>query len=389
MKTVDLLILGGGCAGLSLACALARRGFDGQALLIEPRRHYVRDRTWGYWSVREHPFASCVTHRWHQWSLQAGAAEVRQHSTRYAYEHLPADAFYREALRQLAAAPGITLWRGVRASGLRRLTAGLEVESSRGRVRASRVVDTRPPSPPPPGPRPGLRQQVRGWQVRTTSPAFDAACVRLMDFAPVRDREIAFFYVLPYTRYEALVERATLTTRPDPDPDAEEQALRAYLGKRLGIRDYRIGYREQGWIPMYPVPPPPQTGWPGYQAGGTRGGLVRTGSGYAFLAIQRWSQAWAACLDSGQSPRPYSRLANGLDRIFLHYLATAPAAAPGAFLDFFSGAGPERAVRFLADEAGPGDLLAVLRALPARPLLRAALEVGLGWRGAGSCPSPP
>jgi lycopene beta-cyclase len=42
----DVLILGGGCAGLSLAVALAERAPAMRVDTLEARMDYTRDRTW-------------------------------------------------------------------------------------------------------------------------------------------------------------------------------------------------------------------------------------------------------------------------------------------------------------------------------------------------------
>ena len=64
----DVLILGGGCAGLSLATALAEQHSDLRVQILEARTTYVRDRTWCLWNTEPHPFQHCVTHRWHSWA---------------------------------------------------------------------------------------------------------------------------------------------------------------------------------------------------------------------------------------------------------------------------------------------------------------------------------
>ena len=47
---VDLIILGGGCAGLSLALNLAKQGsVCPNTLILEKREAYSNDRTWGFW----------------------------------------------------------------------------------------------------------------------------------------------------------------------------------------------------------------------------------------------------------------------------------------------------------------------------------------------------
>ena len=58
MKEFDYIIIGGGCAGLSLAYQLETNNYlkDKTLAIIEPRRDYKRDKTWSFWRVYNHNF---------------------------------------------------------------------------------------------------------------------------------------------------------------------------------------------------------------------------------------------------------------------------------------------------------------------------------------------
>ena len=53
MKDFDYIIIGGGCAGLSLAYELQiNNKIENKTLaIIEPREIYERDKTWSFWRV--------------------------------------------------------------------------------------------------------------------------------------------------------------------------------------------------------------------------------------------------------------------------------------------------------------------------------------------------
>jgi hypothetical protein len=57
-----------------------------------------------------------------------------------------------------------------------------------------------------------------------------------------------FFYVLPFSEHQALVEYVLL------GPDDYDQALKDYLESALGIKDYRILAREAGVNPLSDYP---------------------------------------------------------------------------------------------------------------------------------------
>ncbi len=62
MPDVDVAILGGGCAGLSLAMRLART--DLSFRVVEPRETYRDDRSWSFWRVAPHPFEDILAGIW-------------------------------------------------------------------------------------------------------------------------------------------------------------------------------------------------------------------------------------------------------------------------------------------------------------------------------------
>ena len=68
MKEFDYVIIGGGCAGLSLAYELEinNKLKDKTLAIIELREEYKRDKTWSFWKVFDHNFDDCVIKSWIQ-----------------------------------------------------------------------------------------------------------------------------------------------------------------------------------------------------------------------------------------------------------------------------------------------------------------------------------
>ena len=56
MKDFDFVIIGGGCAGLSLAYELEiNNKLKNKTLaIIEPRNDYKKDKTWSFWKTFPH-----------------------------------------------------------------------------------------------------------------------------------------------------------------------------------------------------------------------------------------------------------------------------------------------------------------------------------------------
>ncbi len=375
----DVIILGGGCAGLSLATALAGRAPHLRVLTLESRSAYSRDRTWCFWAKEQHPFAAAVTHRWHSWRVRNGGDGARQQSRCYSYQHLPADHFY-ELTQQKIRHAGQELALGVSVHSINSSEAGCEVETSEGSLRSQWIFDSRPQDRT--RLKPVLEQRFTGWHVHTDSPCFDPSTVDLMDFQASTDHgRTMFFYVLPFSATEALVEATYLDVPGLAYADAEG-AIRRYLEPLAG-QNYRVLYRESGVLPMGNHRSHASSQGRVVDIG-IRGGRVKASSGYAFQRIQRQSAAFANALAQRRPlPSRVEPLFYGvLDEIFLRALQRSPDRAASYFLTLFRKLPPDALVRFLSETAPPGEVLRAMLALPPSDFLRAAVMRPLHGGGA-------
>ena len=71
MKDFDYIIIGGGCAGLSLAYELeiSDKLRNKTLAIIEPRDEYKKDKTWSFWKTYSHNFDDCVKKNWKYFSI--------------------------------------------------------------------------------------------------------------------------------------------------------------------------------------------------------------------------------------------------------------------------------------------------------------------------------
>ncbi len=374
---VDYAVLGAGCAGLSLAVQLLRQGLGSRRLIIVDRRtEFARDRTWCFWNAEPHPFEDAVTHTWPRWEVGDGRRSVIRESRRYRYQHLPADAFYRSALGKLRERDDVELRLGSEVGSVEDHGDRAIVEAGDGPLAARLVFDSRPIAAPgawtgEPGARTRdveLLQHFRGRFVRTALPVFEPGTATLMDFGTSQERGIHFFYVLPFAANRALVE----TTYFTPAPWSEEvyaADLNAYLDRLAGPGGWEAEGREGGAIPMstrtFDARPSRRV-----CRIGLAGGLGRPATGYAFLAIQRFSAELARRLagvddpSSVELPHPRRSRTLFLDRVYLSYLSRFPDRAPETMLRLFEGVEADALVRFLSEAGSLTDDLRVMQAMP-------------------------
>lgn len=381
------VILGAGCAGLSLALALREAGTTAPIVVLDRRTTFPRDRTWCFWDTPGVRFAELATHAWEDWQVvRPDGTAVRQHGPRTPYLHLRADDVYAAALARLGAFTDVDIRLGVRVTGLRENDSHVTVTTGDGRLDAGHVHDALGGAGPlralRPSGRDTLRQSFLGQEVRTAEPAFDPGVATLMDFRIDRSGGVRFVYVLPFAADRALVEDTSIGTTPVPAA-RRRTAIRRYLREHHDVRAFAVEHEERGVIPMTTASWPVRVG-PRITAVGLAGGAARPSSGYAFARIQQQVDAVARAITAGDEvPRHThpTRLAL-MDQVFLRVLREDPDAFPRTMASLLDGAPAEVVARFMNDASSPLDEARLAAAMPTASFARAALADAPALAGA-------
>jgi lycopene beta-cyclase len=368
----DLLILGGGAAGLSLARRLAEQGEAApRTLVLESRVDYADDRTWCFWMHPSAQLTHLVRRRWAKVSLASPTERVLVDCPEFPYALLPSGGFYQDSRECLARSERVRLAMGVSVLAAPRKVDGLwEVETSAGVQRARWVVDTRPSVPPAEGAA-VLWQSFLGQEIEAAGPVFDPTVAEIMHFTEGEAGQILFHYLLPLSPTRALLEVTAFSPKP-AGSDAFRAELNRFIDRRLEGRRYQLRREEHGILPMG-LPTPVLSADPTYVRAGLMAGGARASSGYAFQRIQRWAENCAQSLAGGHGPRPHAAdgwILGRMDALFLQVLRRRPELAPTLFLAMFRRVAPARLARFMSDQATLLDNLAVIVALPPGPFLR-------------------
>ncbi len=367
----DVVVLGAGCAGLSLAARLAQGDGDLRVAVIDPRTEHGDDRSWSFWHHNHHALRGIVAHEWSGWTYNGLDGRTATHRVPgITYQYIRGVDFYRWALNAIASDARVTVHLGVAAHELSAAmlpddTDGVRVMTDAGPVLARHVIDTRPQRT-----RALLYQCFSGAEVEHGGLlASDPDAVGLMTAMRSGADGLGFLYVLPLGPTRALVEWTRFSPAPLPlDEVAAERD--AELGA-LGLGDAVVMREEQGILPMGRVDAPTAP-VAGVALAGNAGGALRDASGYAFLRIQRWAVRCAAALARGEAPPAHPRepwVRRQMDRIFLQALRAHPERSADYFLAMATRVAPRRLLRFLTDRATVGDLAAIIVSLPLSPFL--------------------
>ena len=400
MQTVDIAILGGGLAGLSLAAELSAAEFAHlNIVIIEPRQTYTRDKTWSYWRQSPHAFSHAESAVWQSWQVQNAEQTVKvdsKNADNYVYASIASDDFYASALNKIAACQHISLWQAATVDKLS--VEAPSVSGSRAKVILKNrseilvkqaIFDSRPQEKIA---QTHLTQHFMGLQLTAQSPTFDENTVILMDFKR-SSHGIHFIYVLPYSATEALVETTWICQHHQHEDYAEE--LRDDIARRwpnvkfevkyteigsLALRTAAITSKQQGWKPLWYW----LTGHQKTLAAnkvpiidiGTRAGTARAATGYAFLETLADSTRLANLIKNKQPLTAFKRhkIDAWMDTLFLSFLTKNPTMGADYFVRMFANCQPARLIRFLTGQANWWDRLSVIHAVPAWPMLKHLFE---------------
>ena len=350
MKEFDYVIIGGGCAGLSLAYELEinNKLKDKSLAIIENREKYERDKTWSFWKVFDHNFQDCVIKSWNNFTINTPDASRELKSEKFPYQSIDSGKFYNKVNTKLKSNKNINFFKTLD-----------EIDSSNSVIFNS--VNESPPD------KSKLWQHFQGIEIETKKNIFDEEIFNLMDFNCDQKDAVHFFYTLPFSKNKALVETTWLSNlESDVYKDYDIQ-LENYIKNNLRIKEYKINYTEKGAIPLY---------YPHSNNNfiniGTVGEMTRLSSGYTFLNIQEHSKYIRENLDNISNTKRFklNKKYIFLDKIFIKVVESNPEKMPSIFFNLFK-VKADAFIRFMSNKSNLVDDLSIILRMPKITFLKA------------------
>ncbi len=297
----DIIIAGGGCAGLSLAYYLNRSSLKNKRILIldtEPKTQ--NDKTWCFWTEKDLPFVCAKQTFWKEMEFMSDQVTLTQGLDTLRYVFVNSLAFYQEIKEELEQNPNVE-FRYEKILRIDSYDEYSEVETTLGTYHAPWTFNSIVfPQVKDPQRNFYLNQHFGGWFIKTQEPTFNPQRMRLMDFRVPQQDEARFVYILPFNEREALVEY-TVFSEDKWLPEAYDQEIQHYLKEYIQVSDFEITHREMGCIPMTNHSFA-RTQGPRVVNLGTAAGLTKPTTGYTFLNIQRDAQAIAREMERSGQP---------------------------------------------------------------------------------------
>ena len=343
MREFDYVIIGGGCAGLSLAYELdLHQKLSNKTLaIIEPRKEYLRDKTWSFWKVSPHNFEDCVKKNWKEFSIKKPSSSKVIRCDNFPYQSVDSGLFYKKIINKLNKNKNISFFKNINDLNINNAFIFNSVPSLKNTSS-------------------NLWQHFYGVEIETDQDFFNDRTVDLMDFNCDQRNSVHFYYVLPFDKNKAMIETTWLSKEDLSLKDYETQ-IKNYIN-HLGIKNYKITYKEEGAIPLF---------YPIYKKEknkiniGTAGGMTRLSTGYTFLNIQEHSKFIRKNLDNIKRANKYE-LKNKykfLDKVFLKVLKKNPDKMPNIFDKIFSGY-TDSAIKFLSNKSNIIEDMTIILKMP-------------------------
>ena len=345
MKEFDYIILGGGCAGLSLAYSLEinKKLKDKSLAIVETRDEYKRDKTWSFWKVTNHNFDDCVIKSWNNFSINSKLGFHEVVNEEYPYQTIDSGLFYKKVLNEIKQNGNIQFFKN---------TDQLNLDSS--------FIFNSIPSKE--NCQSNLWQHFKGIEIETQTDIFDDEIFNLMDFDCDQRDNVHFFYTLPFSKNKALVETTWLSKMDDKTLNDYDIQLEKYVKETLKIRNYKINYQEEGAIPLFYPSIKPQKNKISI---GSAGGMTRLSTGYTFLNIQDHCKYITNNIEKIQNMKTYhiGKKYEFLDNIFLNVLKNNPDKMPKIFLNMFK-ASSKTVIKFLSNKSSIIEDLGIILKMP-------------------------
>jgi lycopene beta-cyclase len=372
-KHYDLIILGGGCAGLSLALRLAELGEQSPTtLIIEKRPAYSNDRTWCFWDEGNPALKDWADHTWSSFKVQHNNKLLVKNCHQHPYAMISAQTFYTRAIQKITInALRFKLNKDESVLAVIKLANQTwRITTNMGDYTSNHIVDTRPASQINDD-MSLLWQSFIGFEIEVNKDLFDARQFTLMDIDKSFKNGLGFTYVLPLSSNRALIEY-TVFCEQAISASSLQPYLDVALSKYTNDAEYKVLRKEFGQLPMGNQSVKKSYD-PSYTFAGLYAGAARPSSGYAFQRIQGWAkvcvQSWVKHQSFIPAPKD-AALTAIMDDIFLHVLQSNPAAAAALFFSFFSKAKLISTIRFLSDNATLTDLGSIILSMPSALFLK-------------------
>ncbi len=373
----DYIIAGAGCAGLGLVWRMLSSELrDARILILDPDPKNRQDRTWCFWDTEQPALPCPPSHIWDKISIATDRGKEIHPIGPHRYYHLEGKDYYDSIRKMIANSPNV-VWKKEAVIDCSPHEEGVTVTTNQGSYQSSWAFSSIPTRVEADSTQEHKLQHFYGVFLTTELPVFDSETVDLMDFRVEQEEEVRFYYVLPFSETEALVE-FTVFSDESWDIGRYQKYIDRYFDqlREKGSGSVQVLRSEKGVIPMT------TTRFPIWQEErvmniGIAGGAARPGTGYAFQFIQKRNQEIVDSLIAQGAP--VSRSVHPVthqfyDALLLRVMDNVPEKIADIFSRLFRKHSASLVLTFLSEKTTLLEDIRIMTSLQWGPFLKALFQ---------------
>lgn len=363
----DYIFAGFGLSGMSLLYELSKDSNFSQKsiLVIDKDEKKANDRTWSFWAHGQNDFLHLAKKTWTKGLFYSPDGErIPLQLDDYKYHTIEGVDLYNFIHKHIQNLNNVTLVH----EEIARVSNTGQVETTHGNYQGDLVfrsffekseIQNRATNY-------FLWQHFYGYVIKTKEPFFDAEEFTLMDYRFTHPKLTNFFYILPYSENEALVEFTEFSDKMYQEADYKKM-LEDYIHNKLKITDFELVHKEFNAIPMTD-----------FQLNtfvsnqviniGSLAGYVKPSSGYAFTRTLERNKKLAQLIIQ-EAPRNERKINStqvykAFDNAVLYLIAKQKVHGGLIFASLFKKRNADFVFKFLDEKAKPSELLSIMLASP-------------------------
>ena len=366
IEKFDFIIIGLGLSGITLLLELLKRTRK-KILVIEKKKKLNRDKNWCFWSYPKNFLTNKYRNSWKEVLIKYKNKEISKREQNYSYLQVYSDDLYKIAIDKLNKSNNTKLLLNQEINSLKETSDGVYLDINNKSYFSEIVFDSRP-SQIESG---KLLQHFYGIAVESNKKTFNTNKVTLMHFQ-TNDKEIHFFYVLPYSEKKALIETTYFSKKIYPEQKYLKD-IKSYLEREFPKVNFKYGFKERGVIPMYEMKNNTSSR---IIKIGTAGNWTRISTGYTLQNSFKKSKEIVDCIISNKKIKlKNNMISNFLDKVFCKYLEIYPEKSNILFIRFFEKLKLSIIIKFLTNKYHFIDLIKIIFSLPKFQLLKCLVLV--------------
>lgn len=348
----DIVILGGGCAGMQLMHQLIHHAkYKGESILIlDADKTYLQPKSWCFWHKSEdHPYQSIFNTTWNNLSIGFPEGIKEKSIAPYRYSFIKSESFFDFHFKEIHQNDHVN-YSNDKVLKIEKLGNDFFIETNHEMITTQALYSSFWNQEEVANDRSiFLQQQFHGWEIYTDQPVFNPTAATLMDFSITQTSGVNFAYVLPYSVHQALIE-ITGFCAEEYSVDFFEVVLKEYIQKNWNC-SYKIIKTERASIPMTSFAFNRFTK-EGAIAIGTAAGMVKPTTGYAFNRIFRDSILLANDYFNHEIPAAFTHNRfKFYDRLLLQLLKHSPVKALHILKQLFRKVSYQQVLCFLDEDS--------------------------------------